>query len=167
MHPAVLDYVAQWATDRRLEVLDIGGRDVNGSCRQLFPYARWTAVDLLDGRGVDIVGDILELHLPQGGYDLVLCTEVLEHCAHWRAIVHRAGRLVRPGGRVIITCAGEGRSPHSGVDGGPTLQSWEYYRNVKTWDLYDELVGAGLDKIHLVYESTDLRASALRPLGRG
>lgn len=162
MHAEVLEYVSQYASDRRLQVLDIGGRDVNGTPRHLFPHARYTSVDALAGRGVDLVGDVMAIDLPLGYYDVVLCLEVFEHCHYWREVVARAARLVRPGGRVVFTCAAEGRSTHSGVDGGPRLHQGEWYRNLRTWDLHDAMITAGLDKIHLVCESCDLRASAVR-----
>jgi SAM-dependent methyltransferase len=38
------------------------------------------------------------------GYDLVLCTEVLEHVAVWDAAFANLWRLGVPGGRVILTC---------------------------------------------------------------
>jgi SAM-dependent methyltransferase len=42
--------------------------------------------------------------LEAGPFDLVLCTEVLEHVADWDAAFANLARLIRPGGRLIITC---------------------------------------------------------------
>ncbi|MBX3406816.1 MAG: class I SAM-dependent methyltransferase [Phycisphaeraceae bacterium] len=41
---------------------------------------------------------------PRGGFDLVLCTEVLEHVLDWSRAWTNLSRLLAPGGRLIITC---------------------------------------------------------------
>lgn len=41
---------------------------------------------------------------PRGGFDLVLCTEVLEHVLDWPKAWENLSRLLAPGGRLIITC---------------------------------------------------------------
>jgi 2-polyprenyl-3-methyl-5-hydroxy-6-metoxy-1,4-benzoquinol methylase len=38
------------------------------------------------------------------GFDVVLCTEVLEHLNHPEAALSRLGRACKPGGTVIVTC---------------------------------------------------------------
>jgi len=38
-----------------------------------------------------------------GGYDLVVCTEVLEHVGPWRELLVRGGELLRPGGTLIVS----------------------------------------------------------------
>jgi len=50
-------------------------------------------------------GDIYDPELPPsaGGYDAVVCTEVLEHVGPWRELLARAGELVRPGGVLVVT----------------------------------------------------------------
>lgn len=44
------------------------------------------------------------LSITRGGFDLVLCTEVLEHVLDWPAAWANLHRLLAPGGRLIITC---------------------------------------------------------------
>lgn len=39
-----------------------------------------------------------------GGFDLVLCTEVLEHVADWAGAWDNLARLLRPGGKLLLTC---------------------------------------------------------------
>src|SRR5678809_1536471 len=50
---------------------------------------------------------------------VVLCCETLEHAACAEAICRNAYRMLAPGGVFVVTAAGEGRDPHSAVDGGP------------------------------------------------
>lgn len=38
------------------------------------------------------------------GFDLILCTEVLEHVADWPAAFRNLARLLAPGGTVLVTC---------------------------------------------------------------
>lgn len=116
MHPTVLRYVAaklaERAThhgplDHRHDVLEVGSYDVNGSVRPLFPTAsRYVGVDIVGGPGVDRVYDGLRLPFSASGFDVVVSTEMLEHCARpWRIVAEMA-RVVRPGGLVILTARG-------------------------------------------------------------
>jgi SAM-dependent methyltransferase len=51
------------------------------------------------------VGDVYDPLQPvaAGGYDLVICTEVLEHVGPWRELLARGGELLRPGGSLIVS----------------------------------------------------------------
>ena len=50
-------------------------------------------------------GDVYDPLQPvaAGGYDLVICTEVLEHVGPWRELLARGGELLRPGGCLIVS----------------------------------------------------------------
>lgn len=143
MHESARNFIARFATDSPLAVLEIGGRNLNGTVRDLFPGAHWTALDLLPGPGVDLVCDFLDF-TPPGPLDLIVCCEVLEHAEHWREIVHRAAAFLATGGRLLITCAGPARAPHSGIDGGHVLHAGEHYANIAADELFVEMVAAGL-----------------------
>lgn len=163
MHPEAWTYIERFASDEPLAVLDIGGRDVNGSTRGLFPYADpYTSVDLLDGPGVDLVGDITRMDLGPR-FDLVVCVEVLEHVKNWPAIIDAAHAALRPGGRVVVTCAGPGRPRHSGVDGNAVLHPGEHYLNVSSGELRAVLVGAGWSEVQAEQFGWDTRATAIKP----
>jgi SAM-dependent methyltransferase len=59
-------------------------------------------------RGLDVrlyAGDVYDARLPvaAGGYDVVVCTEVLEHVGPWRELLARAGELLRPYGVLIVS----------------------------------------------------------------
>lgn len=114
-----------------VSVLEFGSRDVNGTARGLFTKARYTGVDIEPGPGVDVVCDAADWPEVHGddGFDIVLCTEVLEHSPRWQEIIGAAFYALRNGGRFFVTCATDPREPHSASDGGP-LQPGEYYENV-------------------------------------
>lgn len=50
-------------------------------------------------------GDVFDVRHPvsAGGYDVVVCTEVLEHIGPWREFLIRAGELLRPGGLLVVS----------------------------------------------------------------
>lgn len=162
MHAEALAWVRRYATAGPVAVLDIGGRDINGTCRPLFPAAAvYTSVDLQPGRGVDVVADITTW-TPDRAYDLVLCAEVFEHTAAWRDICAAAHGACRPGGRLVVTCAGPGRAPHSAVDGAE-LRPGEHYANVTADELADALTAAGWVDVETDVLGADVRATAVRP----
>lgn len=95
-------------------VLECGSMEVNGSPRSLFDAVEYVGIDWRPGKGVDVVSLVHEYGgKPDGYFDTVISTEMLEHDAHWRRSVARMGTLVRRGGNLIITCAGPHRECHS------------------------------------------------------
>lgn len=86
-----------------------------GHVLQLFRDAKLTGVDVSGEmlakaeknlRGYDatlLKGNIAELGLESDSFDGIVCTEVLEHVMDPEAILEQIQRLVRPGGRVVIT----------------------------------------------------------------
>jgi len=134
MHLAAFQFVERMARRRPSGlVLEIGGRDINGSVRPLFDDDPYIAIDLVPGPGVDVVADGTTFE-PSIRPACVVCCEVLEHTPEASEIVRHAFHILRPGGVLILTMAGPGRAAHSAVDGGP-LQPGEYYRNIEPNDL--------------------------------
>lgn len=154
MHTEAFEFVEQFRTDKPIHVIEIGSRNINGSVRPLFPNATWVGLDLHPGPDVDLVLDAREYN-PLKKADLVICCEVLEHTPHWRAIVDAGRSWLKPDGKMVVTCAGPGREPHSAIDGGP-LQPDEYYANIRP----DMLDVYGAQSVSFV--GTDTRAVFLR-----
>lgn len=138
MHNEAYRYVSQTLKNftTRKRIVDLGGRNVNGSVHKLFPYAeKYVAVDIRDGLGVDVICDAAE-YVPDFTPDAVVCCEVLEHTppSNGMAIIDNAYRMLSRYGVLIVTAACEPRKPHSAVD-GEELQPNEYYGNVNPNDL--------------------------------
>lgn len=163
MHAEAYEWVQKWATSEEVSVLDIGGRNINGSTRPLFPNADpYQVLDIAPGTGVDIIADAAEW-TPDREYDVVVCTEVFEHTPRWPEICATAHRALRPGGTFITTMAGPGRPAHSAVDGG-YLRPDEYYGNVDPRALDEVFASVGFrDSVIDVRSSpADVRALATK-----
>ncbi len=52
---------------------------------------------------LDIVSDLARIPQPDGSFDAILCTEVLEHIPDPLAALGEFARLLRPGGELILT----------------------------------------------------------------
>lgn len=138
MHEEVLAWVCWVGAPAGAKVLDVGGRDINGSARVLFPdAAKYVAIDLVDGPGADVVADICDW-ADRRRFDVVLCLEVLEHTPAWADVLAACWKRVLKGGRLIVTCATTGREPHSAIDGGP-LREGEHYANLTAEDVLSAL----------------------------
>lgn len=169
MHEAVLAWVGQFRTTDDLAVLDIGGRDLNGNTRGLFPNANpYHVLDVREGKGVDIVADAAGWRPTLGTagrpwYDLVLCTETFEHAEKWREIIKTAWDVLRPGGWLVFTCAGPGRPPHSGVEAVWGLIGDEWYANVSAAEIRKELEAQGWTDIEARQLGLDTQGKAVKP----
>lgn len=141
MHDSAYKFCAAMAgvLDPPWTALEIGSRNVNGSVRDLFRCAEYVGVDVLPGPGVDVVADgaTFDADWP---FDVVVCTEVLEHAADPAALCRNLMALCQPGGAIIMTAATPDRPPHSAIDGGP-LRDGEPYRGVTPADLRAWLAG--------------------------
>jgi hypothetical protein len=162
MHHAAYTFIAQEAS--RLGpctfVVELGSRDVNGSVRHLFDADRYIGVDCVPGPGVDVISDA-ERYTPDSAPDVVICAETLEHAANAAAICAQALRVLAPGGVFIMTAAGEGRAPHSAIDGGP-LRQGEFYHNVTASELEGWLSGFAEARITTNPQAGDIYARAVK-----
>lgn len=84
-------------------VLDIGAGRVstNHSYEKFFPNR--LALDIDEKRRPDIVGDVHHLPFPDESHNIILCTEVLEHCHSPQAAIDEMKRVLKPGGTLILT----------------------------------------------------------------
>src|SRR5262245_19019640 len=97
------------------KVLDMGSFDVNGNNRYLFTGGTYTGVDAGPGKNVDVVSLAHEFDAEDESYDFVVSTEMLEHDMHWVLSLQNMFRVLKKGGMLLITCAGEGREEHGTI----------------------------------------------------
>jgi len=120
MHGSVLTFLASVLKHPDIagrEVLEIGSFDVNGSPRtHIIPLGpkKYVGIDTAPGKGVDLVLDGAKAHehFGENSFDIVLCCEVLEHAADWKAIVSSAKRVLRPDGVMVFTTRAPGFPYH-------------------------------------------------------
>lgn len=100
-----------------LKILDAGA----GECqyKRHCSHLNYTSQDFnqYDGKGdgtgiqngewdysqIDIVSDIINMPVEAASFDVVLCTEVLEHIPDPMAAIKEFSRVLKPGGKLIIT----------------------------------------------------------------
>lgn len=71
------------------------------------PYSKYftnrIGFDIAEGPGVDVVGDAHMLPFPDETFETVFSTEVLEHLHTPEKAIAEMKRVLKPGGRVILT----------------------------------------------------------------
>lgn len=76
--------------------------------RDLFAHVTYEMADFAQVRGkkyptLDYICDLTEIPVPDSSYDLVLCTQVLEHVPDPPAVLREFRRVLRPGGQVWLS----------------------------------------------------------------
>ena len=60
-------------------------------------------IDVAPESGADFIGSVEDTGLPEASFDLVLCTQVLEHCDDpWKGI-REIRRILKPGGHALLS----------------------------------------------------------------
>ncbi|MCC6905162.1 MAG: methyltransferase domain-containing protein [Anaerolineae bacterium] len=86
-------------------VLDVGGQRENSRGQfQIEQYpVRTTFLNLIAEKKPDVQADGAGIPFPDGQFDAVLCSEVLEHVPQPVGLVTEMARVLKPGGRIVIT----------------------------------------------------------------
>lgn len=82
-------------------VLDVGSKD--SPYRRSVAATEYLSLEIEAGPGVDVVGDIHDIPRPEASFDVVICTEVLEHCHDPQRAVDELRRVLRPGGVCVLS----------------------------------------------------------------
>lgn len=114
MHNSVFVFVKDalvYVPYRERTVLEAGSLDVNGSIKPLFDGCRsYVGLDMRPGPRVDVVCPI-EYYRGRP-VDVVVSTEMLEHCSDWRAALTSLHANLKPGGWLILTTRSKGFPLH-------------------------------------------------------
>ena len=163
----VLPFVPEDARD----VLEIGcGRGVTGALLKRERGCRVTGVELNPEVAKDaerrldrvIVGDVEQLELA-GRFDVVVATELFEHLTYPDAFLTRVRRLVRPGGRIVLSVPNVG---HYSVVEDLLAGRWDYlpigllcythFRFFTRATLASWLERLGFSRFEIVAQTTEL-----------
>ena len=85
--------------------------DVGCGPKPYYPFfaeraSEYVGVDVVEQPAADLVGPVEKLPVADGAFDLVLCTQVLEHCDDPAQAVRELRRVTAPGGRVLASTHG-------------------------------------------------------------
>lgn len=123
------------------KVLEVGSLNINGSVREMFTNCDYTGIDLAEGDGVDVVSRAHEFTYPES-FDVVISSEMLEHDEHWERSLPQMYDNLKPGGLMVITCAGPKRAEHGTKrtdSGWASPFTSDYYRNISREDFQSVL----------------------------
>lgn len=138
------------------KVLDVGA----GSCpyRHLFAHCKYETQDFMalrddqlrhGGYGpIDYVCDVTAIPVSDGSFDAVLCTEMLEHHPEPIAVVKELGRILVPGGYLILTAP---------LGSGLHQEPYHYYGGYTPWWYHRFLKEAGFEHIAIEPNEGSLR----------
>ena len=68
--------------------------------------SEYVGVDVVENPLAELLGPVEALPVEDASFDVVLCTQVLEHCDDPAAAVRELRRVTRPGGRVLASTHG-------------------------------------------------------------
>jgi SAM-dependent methyltransferase len=146
VHPTVLSFTEQVVREHGLNkegsrVLIVGSLDVNGSVRPYFDKTQMVGIDLFKGEGVDHAINAHDLLTPESlstifgvpyssysetydqAFDVVACTEMLEHDDEFWKSLYNMGAVLRSGGYLLLTA----RGARPGIEGKKHGESmWEH-----------------------------------------
>ena len=99
-------------------VLEVGSYDVNGSVRPIVEKTlysqQYIGIDIREGPLVDIVmpADKLTEKFGVQSFDIVICSEVMEHVENWRDVIDNIKRVLKVDGTLFLTTRSKGFPYH-------------------------------------------------------
>jgi len=109
---AVRAPLAAWL-EQQAQLAGTGYRVLDVGCgpKPYYPFfaersSEYVGVDVVPQPAAELVGSVEELPVEDGAFDLVLCTQVLEHCDDPVRAVGELRRVTAPGGRVLASTHG-------------------------------------------------------------
>jgi 2-polyprenyl-3-methyl-5-hydroxy-6-metoxy-1,4-benzoquinol methylase len=121
MNKCVLDFgkeVLLYEDCFNKRVLEVGSRNVNGSLRnhvESLKPMEYIGVDIMPGTGVDKIVDANNLldFFKNESFDLIISTEMLEHCKDWKNALNSMFSLCKVNGFILLSTRSPGFPYHS------------------------------------------------------
>ena len=150
MHKTQIEW-CQWLVKtypshfRKKRVLDVGSLNVNGTNRVLFKKCDYVGVDVIEGKGVDVV-TIAHEYEPEHPFDVVLSTNALEHDIYYKKTLKKMVDVLKPGGMMFISAPYKWHvhgtkdvRPHSSGTSKMHEEWANYYKNLTIEDITETL----------------------------
>lgn len=97
---------------------------------------------------IDFVSEADAIPVPDGSFEVILCTEVLEHVGKPIDVVREFGRIVAPGGRLILTAP---------LGSGIHQEPYHFYGGYTPYWYRRFLAEAGFESIEIAANAGTLR----------
>lgn len=134
---AVRAPLAAWLQAQAVEA-GTGYRVLDVGCgpKPYYPFfaersSEYVGVDVVDNPVAELRGSVESLPVEDGSFDVVLCTQVLEHCDDPAQAVRELRRVTAPGGRVLA-------STHGVQVYHPSPQDYWRWTHAGLWRLFEE-----------------------------
>lgn len=105
-HEDIWKWIRDNAGNHGLRVLEIGSRSVVSDplWKKVIPNCEYTGFDVLDGKNVDVIGDVHKLsdYFEPNSFDLVIAFAVFEHLSMPWIAVEEISKVLGVGGHVVI-----------------------------------------------------------------
>jgi SAM-dependent methyltransferase len=100
------EQAAELETGEQVRVLDVGC-----GVKPYYPFfakvaSEYIGVDVVENPAAELLGPVEALPVDDASFDVVLCTQVLEHCDDPAQAVRELRRVTRPRGRVLVSTHG-------------------------------------------------------------
>lgn len=82
--------------------LDVGAGEYN-RYGEFFHASEYVRMDVVEGKGVDVVGRAEAMPFADASFDSVVCTQVFEHLDQPVKAAQEIFRVLRPGGKLLLT----------------------------------------------------------------
>ena len=105
-----------------LKILDIAPQDHNGA-KEFFTQAKIFTLDIDPNSGADFIADLCEDNsgkIESNYFDLIICTEVLEHTLNPFNAVKELHRILKPKGKLFVS------TPFNFRIHGPLPDCWRF-----------------------------------------
>lgn len=128
-NPACIDFFKKNLKEEYIKeksIIEVGSMDINGSLRsivELFRPSEYVGVDIQMGPGVDQLYRAEDLIIKFGSnrFDMLICTELLEHVEDWVKVIHNLKQIIKPEGVLCISTRSKGFRYH-----GYPFDFWRY-----------------------------------------